>query len=152
MRIGVALLITLFEHHLDVTDVADPGRRIAVDDNDVCVLSDRNRAGAIGAAEECRAVQGADADCLERRESAFHQQLEVTMRISLFTALCGVVLFPALGRAQSAADSAGIARLRWITSMGGMPPMGHAWSVRSIRSWPSAMCSPTRVAEAVSYK
>jgi len=30
------------------------------------------------------------------------------MRISLFTALCGVVLFPALGRAQSAADSAGI--------------------------------------------
>ena len=30
------------------------------------------------------------------------------MQMSLFTALCGVVLFPALARAQSAADSAGI--------------------------------------------
>jgi Putative lumazine-binding len=30
------------------------------------------------------------------------------MQMSLFTALCGVVLFPALSRAQSAADSAGI--------------------------------------------
>ncbi len=30
------------------------------------------------------------------------------MRMSLFTALCGAVLFPALSRAQSAADSVGI--------------------------------------------
>src|SRR5690242_2327417 len=42
----------LLEHHLDVTDVADAGRWVAVDHHDVRILADRDRAGAIRAAEE----------------------------------------------------------------------------------------------------
>ena len=69
----------LLEHRLDLADVADRRRRIAVDHDQVGLLADRDAADALVAAEILRAVQRRDRDRLERREAGIDQQLDLPL-------------------------------------------------------------------------
>src|SRR5690242_996396 len=60
----------LLEHELHLLDVPDLLRWIAAEHHEVGLLSRRDGTDAVGASEVGRAIQGADADRLERREAA----------------------------------------------------------------------------------
>src|SRR5689334_3440713 len=66
----------LLEHDLNVAHIADPDRWIAGDHYEIRILPNCDRSRAICSAEECRSVQRADADRLQRCETTFYEQLE----------------------------------------------------------------------------
>src|SRR3954447_20121897 len=70
---------SLLEHRLDLADIRDRRRRIAVDDHQVGLLADGNRSNAFLAAKIGRAVERADADRFERREAGFYQQPQLAL-------------------------------------------------------------------------
>src|ERR1041385_1603575 len=69
----------VLEHDLDVLDVGDPGRRVALDHDQVGVLADGDAADAVLAAEVLRAVERRDLDRLDRREPALDQELDLAL-------------------------------------------------------------------------
>src|SRR5262249_16884357 len=66
----------VLEDDLDVLDVRDARRRVALDHDQVRVLPGRDRTDLPVAAEEDRAVQRRDPDRLDRREPGLDQQLD----------------------------------------------------------------------------
>src|ERR1041384_6544061 len=69
----------VLEHDLDVLDVLDPGRRIALDHDEVGVLADRDAADPVLAAEVDRAVERRDLDRLDRREPGLDEELDLAL-------------------------------------------------------------------------
>src|SRR5205823_14709453 len=65
----------VLEHDPDVLDIADPARRVALDDDEVGVLAAGDAADAILLAGIDRAVERGDLDRLDRREPGLDQQL-----------------------------------------------------------------------------
>ncbi len=69
----------LLEDSLDVADIGNRRRRIAVDDDEIGLLSDGNRTNRGVTSEVRGAVQRADADRFERRESGLDEQLDLAL-------------------------------------------------------------------------
>src|SRR5688572_30396955 len=69
----------LLEHGLDLTDVANRRRRIAVDDDQVCLLAGGEAAHPLVAAEILGAVQRRDRNRFERRETGVDEQLDLPL-------------------------------------------------------------------------
>src|SRR3954469_10773009 len=63
----------------DFSNVLDARRRVAIEHDQIRLLADGDRAGAIRAAEVGSTVERADLDRLERRESALDEQLECAL-------------------------------------------------------------------------
>src|SRR4051812_23928527 len=70
---------SLLEHRLDLANIRDRRRWIAVDDHEVRLLADHDRSDAFLAAKKGCAVERADPDRLERREARFDQQLQLAL-------------------------------------------------------------------------
>src|SRR5262245_53144015 len=66
----------LLEHERRLAHVLDARRRIAVDHDEIRLLSRDERPRERASAQIGRAVQGGDLDRLERREACFDEQLE----------------------------------------------------------------------------
>src|SRR6185437_14640715 len=64
----------LSEHGVDLAHVGNRRRGITGDDRQIRLFADGDRADLLIAPEVRRAVEGADPDGLERRETRFHQQ------------------------------------------------------------------------------
>ena len=78
-ELGRVVADAFLEHEGDFADVGDLRGRISVDDDEVGLLADGDRSDAVGASEVRRAVERADLDGLERRESALDEQLELAL-------------------------------------------------------------------------
>src|SRR4029077_7694879 len=66
----------VLENDFDVFDISDTSGRITFHHHQVRILSDGNRADAIVASEEDRAVQSGDANGLHRWKAGVDQQLD----------------------------------------------------------------------------
>src|SRR5262245_20213838 len=70
---------SVLEDELDVLDVGDASGRIALQDDEVRALADRNRADAACLTEVGGAVERRDPDRFDRRKPGFDQQLDLAL-------------------------------------------------------------------------
>src|SRR5262249_47278376 len=69
----------VLEDRLDLLDVGDVLRRVAVDDDEISLLARSDRADPVRDAQELRAVLRLDPDRLGRRESRLDEQLDFAL-------------------------------------------------------------------------
>src|SRR5262249_50860273 len=69
----------VLEHDLDVLDIGDPGRWVALDHDEVGALADRDASDPIVATEVLRTVERGDLDRLDRREPGLDEQLDLAL-------------------------------------------------------------------------
>src|SRR5581483_647028 len=64
---------TVLEYDLHFLNILNPPRGIALDDDQVSILSNRNRSNLLLPSQIARAVQGGNLDRFERRKSCLNQ-------------------------------------------------------------------------------
>ena len=67
------------EDDLHVLNVGDVGRRISLDDNEICLFAGRNRAETGRGSQKLGPVRRRDVDRLDRREAAFDEELDAAL-------------------------------------------------------------------------
>src|ERR1039458_1201401 len=78
-QLGGIVADTVFEHGLNVLDVFDLLRRVALDHDQIRLLAGSDGADAVELSQELRAIRGRNVNGLQRCESRFNQQLNFAL-------------------------------------------------------------------------